>query len=480
MSNSNESGTKEITSTANHIQLLQWTPEAFAGIDPTRNFVLYLNQAPIVGFEGDQGLGKTSLINCLIAHLGGDEAVNSIHVETNPEGKKTETRKSTLTFKDIRKPEITYEVRINKSAVSIKRIENADGTMLTTTVDKPKSFLFDMFGPIGISPMILKERDGKKQVEWIRSLYKFTADQIRQEQIMQTKYKDKFGKRTLVNNDLKRLKTEVSGTPYYKFDNEQKCFVPAEQLDIDTKFVAENNLDEDAINSKFAEATNRNRQLTEAQTRLRERKNEQETIQKQIDDLKRQLDLKVIELQTVNSKIQTGEQYVKELENAPAELETVRLQMQNAGDVKLKKQNLETAAKKVQEYQDKEDEQVKLNADLDELKIERKNFIKQFTPEIPGLELVINDGIDNEKEEGLYYHGRTPQQLSESELWDLFMQICRSVGIHFMFIENLNSLGSEAIDRINWYVNEGYGQVFYTAMQRGVKELKVTLHHQLQ
>ena len=27
---------KEITSTANHIQLLEWKPEAFAGIDPSR------------------------------------------------------------------------------------------------------------------------------------------------------------------------------------------------------------------------------------------------------------------------------------------------------------------------------------------------------------------------------------------------------------------------------------------------------------
>lgn len=477
--NEQSSASAEVKSTANHIQLLKWVPEEFAGIDSSRNFVFYLNEAPIIGFEGDQGVAKTSLLNCLIAHLGGEEAPNSLHITDLPEGKKQVGRKSTLTFKDKRYENISYEVRIGKSSIIVKKMEDVEGTVITSSVDKPKSFLYDMFGPIGISPMSLKENNGKKQIEWVRSLYKFTPAQEKEEQVIQTQYKQKFQQRTGVNNDVKRIKQEIINLGYYKFDSENSCFISNDVLQKDLEFVKKNDLNEDEIKKKFETATENNRKLTEATTRLETRNREKENIEKEIADLKRQLDLKVIELEQKSTQIVTGKQYVEEYKNAPVELEQVRVLMENVGEVKLKRQNIATAKAKVDEYQKQEDEQVKLNGDLDELKIRKKNFIKQFTPDVPGIELVVNDGIDNDREEGIYYNNRTPQELSESEIWDFFMQICHAVGIHFMFIENMNSLGSAAVERINWFVQNGYGQVFYTAMQRGQKEMKLTMHTQL-
>lgn len=467
---------KEVTSTANHIQLLTFKPEAFAGIDPSRNIILHLNEAPIIGIEGDQGTFKTSMISCIIAHLGGEEISNSQHAAKDAGGKTTYSRKSSLTFVNKKDPSVTYESKVGKSSITIKKMEDVDGTIVTSNINAPKEFLWNTFGPIGLSPMQLKEMNGKKQIEWIRKLYKFTAEQAKQEEVIKVKYKNKFTERTAVNNDMKRLFTELSGTQYFSWDKENGCYVPTELKASDEKFVKDNSEDEAAINSKF-ELANKNMQLlTAANTRLDQRKLEKKTIEGEIEELRKKLEAKQLDLAAKDKEIEVGAQYVKDLEKAPQELEDAKKKMQDIGEVKLKKSNLATADNKLVQYNDKEQKQIQLTADLDELKIERKNFIKQFTPDIPGLELVVNDGIDEEKEEGMYYNERTPQELSESMLWDLYIQILRAVNCHFVCIENLSSLGSEAIDRLNWFVKEGHGQVFYTAMQRGVKEMKITMH----
>ena len=470
---------KEVFSTANHIQLLQWKPEAYAGIDPSRNLVIYLNEGKIIGFEGDQGTGKTSLLECLITHLGGEEVANSQHV-TIKEGKVEKARKSSLTFKDTRTPNITYEIKVGKSSVTIKKMEDVEGTIVSGTVDSPKNFLWNTFGPIGVSPMKLKEMDGKKQIEWIRNLYKFTADQLKKEQVIKTKYKTKFDERTGVNRDVTRLYKEVGDTGYYTWDKDNSTWVPSPLKEADQKFVSENTDNEEEITKQFEKANQDMQQLTAAKTRLEQRNVEKKQIVDEIAELERKLAAKKEELTAKVQQIETATQYIEQLKNAPEELENIREKMQRVGDVKLKKQNLATSEAKVKEYDEKQEQQIQLNADLDELKIDRKNFIKQFTPDIEGLELVVHDGIDNtEKKEGMYFNGRTPAEMSESELWDIFMQILRSVKCYFICIENLSSLGTAAIERINWFVKEGHGQVFYTAMQRGQKEMKVTMHTEI-
>jgi len=470
---------KGITSTANHIQLLSLKPEAFAGISASQNIILHLNEAPIIGIEGDQGTFKTSLISCLIAHLGGEEISNSQHSEKDAAGKTSYSRKSSLTFVNKKDPSITYESKIGKSSITIKKMEDVDGTVVTSNINAPKEFLWNTFGPIGLSPMQLKEMTGKKQIEWIRKLYKFTAEQAKQEEVIKAKHKNKFAERTAVNNDMKRLFTEIGATQYFSWDKDNGCYIPTELKAADEKFVKDNSEDEAAINSRFEAANKDMQQLTAATTRLEQRKLEKTNIQNEIDELKRQIEAKELQLQQKEKEIETGKQYVEDLKNAPEELEAAKKKMQDIGEVKLKRANISAADVKLKQYHEKEQKQIELTADIDELKIERKNFIKQFTPDIKGLELVVGDGIDEEREEGMYFNGRTPQELSESMLWDLYIQILRAVNCHFVCIENLSSLGSEAIDRLNWFVKEGHGQVFYTAMHRGVKEMKITMHTEI-
>jgi len=491
---------KEKVSTPNNIQLMEFKPQYFGGIRPDMNFVFYLGDGPVVGFQGDQGLCKTSLLNCLILLLGGEEAVNAMNVTTDEKGKRQKNKTASLTFKDKRNENVTYEVRVTKTAYSVKKIELTEGASkpVTYNIESPKAFMRDLFGPIGISPMVLKEKDGKAQIEWIRSLYRFSKDELELERRITDNLKAKFKDRTAVNNDIKRLKNEVSNTGYYTWDEENKVFVANQKRQDDSKNVAENLKGEDEIKAAM-EAAQENIRKRDLGVQTMERLVDDEKkckqsivdIEEEIKQLQLRLGNKRNELAEIEKRKTAGEEYNKQFENAQAEFDAAQQQMLNLGSLQIMKTKLEEADTKNKDFNTKTDTKITVTTAIDELRLARKQFIETFTPKIEGIKVIIDEGIDknNAEEgeedkpnpdkdlpEGIYYNDRSMQELSESELWKFFMLICKELGVRFLFIENSQNLGTDAANTINWFVNEGYGNVFYTAMMRGQKELQFTIN----
>lgn len=469
---------KEKMSTPNHIQLLELKPEAFGGIRPDMNFLFHLSGGPIIAITGDQGQCKTSLLNCLITLLGGDEPANSENVQpAAKEGEKPKKqKKALLTFKDIRSENVTYEVRLTNSAYTVKKIEITEGTPVTSNIESPKTFMRNFFGPIGQSPMILKEKDGKAQIEWVRSLYKFSPDELKLETEIKTNTKTKFDKRTEVNKDLKRLYKEVADTSYYAWDDTNKCFVPQPQKQEDQKNITDNLKDEETLLSNANAAKEKLDKKNLYTQRLENLAQAKLNSERTIDELRIKLQQEEAKLLETNTTIETGKKYLEEVKDAQTEFDNAQKAMMNVGELKILNTKIKDADEKKVKYDELEAEKILLDKAITELRQLKKEFINSIIPKIEGLELVVNDDIDKDREEGLYYQNHTMQQLSESELWDLYMQICRHLGVRFMFIENAQSLGSDAVERINWFVREGFGSVFYTAMMRGVKELQFTIN----
>jgi hypothetical protein len=467
---------KEVYSTQRNVQLLQFNPESFGGIRPDMNLVFYFGDVSVVGFTGDQGQGKTSLLNCLIASLGGEEANNSIH-ESVEDGKVVKSRKSTLTFKETGNDLVTYVVTMTKTAITLKRIDTTSGTPVSSVIESPKTFLRNIFGPVGITPMILKEKDGKKQIEWIRSLYKFTPEQLAQEKELKKTILTNYTKRTDVNKDVKRLNAELKQDIYFSWDDENKTFVPSAQLKADQLFIEKNNLSEEELRGQSIEINERMRQLTQARTRVEQLQTEERVCEERIASLEEKIKYEKALLFSTKEKISTGNEYIKNLEPVEVESEQIQEKLIEIGKVSLKKNNIYISNRKLNEFNQIVDQQIELNAIIDSARSQLISFVKEFTPEIEGLEIIITDSaIDVQKEEGLYYMGRTMAQLSESELWDFYLQICKYFDIRFMFIENVQSLGSAAIERLNWFVENNYGYVFYTAMVRGLSEMTLKLN----
>jgi hypothetical protein len=104
---------------------------------------------------------------------------------------------------------------------------------------------------------------------------------------------------------------------------------------------------------------------------------------------------------------------------------------------------------------------------------------KTYLPPIDGLEIQVNTGIDNERAEGIYYNDKTLAQLSESELWDLFMRIWNEKGVRFIFCENINALGSEAIKTLNKLSKDGC-TIFATQMDRSKKTIGISFEAKIE
>jgi hypothetical protein len=114
-------------------------------------------------------------------------------------------------------------------------------------------------------------------------------------------------------------------------------------------------------------------------------------------------------------------------------------------------------------------EQIK-DKNLDDL----QKLTKKFMPDIKGFELRIPKGMDDDSPEGLFYNGKTLAQLSESELWGLFFEIWEQKQVRFVFVENVSSLGTNAIETLNFLATQGV-KVFANSMDRKKDVMKITI-----
>lgn len=112
------------------------------------------------------------------------------------------------------------------------------------------------------------------------------------------------------------------------------------------------------------------------------------------------------------------------------------------------------------------------DAKKDKLKMDLMKVTKKYLPEIEGLEIKIATGMDDE-EEGIYYNNKTMAQLSESELWSLFFQIWEQKQVRFVFIENVSSLGTDAVGVLNMLAENGV-KIFASMMDRKKGSMKIS------
>jgi seryl-tRNA synthetase len=209
-------------------------------------------------------------------------------------------------------------------------------------------------------------------------------------------------------------------------------------------------------------------------------KKQKEDIKKIEDEILRlqaKLETEKQNLSDTEESIEKGKVYVEERKDAEKEYQEIRKEVMDYGSIETLRKLLSESKQTLDNYNTYEEAKKECEAIMDTCEADLKNLTKQYTPPIEGLEVVVAN-IDSAKPEGVYYQGKNIAHLCESELWDLCLQVWKCTGIRVVFIENSSSLGSDAVQRINWFANNG-GYVFITTMQRGYKELKVSFHKEL-
>lgn len=457
---------KQVLSTENHLRFVKLTAESYGGIHKDMQLVIMFDDVKrIIGLTGDQGTCKTSTLSLVKALLGAEEVPNAINA----------TDKTKAGEFVIKKGDDTYITRLTKSSFTVTKIEK---DLSRSKKDTPKAFLRNLIGPIGINPMELKYMKGKEQIKWMRDLYQFTAEQIELESKILKNKETAYASRKNINARIDTLKSEIKGTGLYGWDDHNKTFVKQETLYAAQKILSESVLDEKIVTDTFEEKNkilNDYNKGVEGVAMLSEKITSAE---KEIVALKLKLEEREKELVALKERKQTGDKYIEDNKNIKEEYDKALKDVQDIGKVQELKKSVDSVNIKITEFNSTEEQQKNLNSQLVEYDVLVKKFVKDFTPDIPGLEIVL-PGIDAAKEEGVYLNEKTPAMLSESELISFCVQLWASQGVKIGVIENITSLGTEAIDQINKFASDYGAYIFYSAMDRGKSKIQITFHDKI-
>lgn len=487
-------------------KLTKYEPKSFAGINEknaAESIIVMFPDQNICGFVGDQGTNKTSNLACLKTLLGGLLPENAINSEDD-----NLKASVSIAMEDGK----ILDATVDKNNFRLYLTQEINGKPARVTVPSPKKFIQDLIGPLGVSPMFLKSMDGEKQVAWLRGIANLSEDQIKLEGEILTNYKTTFARRTQVNRDVKRLKSELGTSPFYDYDDKHNRFLENSGYQSVISLHEKGAGDEDAIRTQFEAATKEMNTLTSYRSRkedleVQKKKGEAAILatQSEIERLQKQLELQQSDLAELDSKITLGNEYIQSLEGAEDRLRVAQESMMNLNKFIQQKKHADDDTKRVAEYHGSLDEVVLLNEKLDKLEVAKMEFVQAITPEVPGMEVCVAKEMDVEFESeayrllnpeateedvskhvmnlkvknktGIFFNGSSIAQLCESELWDLCLNLWEYTGVNVVFIENLHDLGTNAVEQVNKFAEKGI--VFYSQMERGQKDLQITFQSKI-
>lgn len=456
----NEQGSvkdKEV-STKQFIRFVRYNPRSFAGLHKDLNIAIVFDDPDkrMLAITGDQGTGKTSSLQALYSICGGMPPKNAVN----------ETDKAIDNELVFERGGEQYVVRQTKGSFTVTRHKDGEKSKM----DAPKEFLKKVIGPIGLNPMDLKNMKGKDQIDWIRDLIPFTPDRLEGEKkLLADKQKD-YDLRTDKKKTVKQLIGEITSDGYYTYDEDKSKFAPTAKFTEDTELVSKSELNEEVVGDKFKIAGQKKDSYNAAVLELNTLAEKRAVSAVRVEELRQLLEEEINKGVAIQERIDKGNTWVEENKTAIKEYDALFKQMQALSDVRLKNSSLVSVGQKLEKVATVSAEVKDLDKKLDQHLADHKKFIQSFTPKIEGLEIVVS-GTDDKRDEGIYYKEKTMIMLSESEIFELYIQLLAYLNIQVAIIENVTSLGSAAIERINWFAEKSGGYVFYSAMERGQEKL---------
>lgn len=451
-----------------------------SNLDPDGGVLIVFPQhSHVTLLEADQGRGKTSVITCI------REAFGNIGEPLNAVNSLDEDKK--YKFRVYGKDGALYEIRGTRSTYVLEEITteepygpakvNEKGKEIKKEVKSPKETIVKLLGPSGVDPNTLKNMKPSEQVQWIRSLYSLSQEALTLEYENTKKRATAYASRTEANRQHKHYKALVEASAFYadwqsheqyfsstNFDNLQEE-IQADQKGYQNYEAAKNKLvvfEENLERLTTVEILSCEKEIAEL---------EQKLVQ-----ARKALETKLEEKKAVEEKINLAKNYIQENEKFVARHEAVQKKIQEASEFKMKKQAFEQMKHNKQQMDHFADESIRLTHILDACDQWKKEFVKTFTPNIEELEICIPD--EKDPREGLFYRGKASNQWCESEAWEVASLIWEQLGIRIIFVENVSSLGSGAVEKLNHFANNG-GYIFGSLMNRQEKNLKITITNNL-
>lgn len=419
---------------AQDVHLKQLEAKSFMGIDSSSPIIIDFSKAKknqnVVKLTGDQGTRKTSTITALMYLLGAAFNID----QKNFKNLNDDTIDLSLDFEHNGEK---YKAEVKGTRFSLKSFVKEKWI----PESQPKELIRKMVGPLGVSPMFLKEMAGKKQIQWFKDMFGTDENSSKKEVKLVSDINELFENRREANRTIKNLRGSLTENPLYAdYEGNMKKFK--------TTVSAEKE------KAAYEAITKRNRDYEKGKELLVDLGEELSDTQIEIGRLKVQLQEAEKSEKDIQARLEKGRKYVDDNKDVPKEYKKAEQDWMNLSKTISDQNAWKDVVKKQKELDEFETASLLADGALDDLRKSLLALTKTYLPDIEGLEMKIRTGLD-EEEEGLYYNGKTLAMLSESELWALFTQIWELKGVRFVFCENANSLGSDAIAILNKLAKEG-------------------------
>lgn len=412
---------------------------AFAGISPSAPLIIDFTQSKFVRMEGDEGRGKTSMINALLVASG--------QLAREKDFVNLDTGKIDINFEFVGKDGYNYSVRATKSSF----ILSYEGEAIPEPITKMKELL----GVVGVSPMDIKYKPLKEIVKWLATYSNINPEEF-QKKLDKHKVNIKAAQeaRRDANKSVKGLTEYLNNEDLYlDWEGSEKKFKKA--------------VDISELSNKLKVAGNASDKLVQAQEKIKQLNSRKNSIDEQIARL-------TAEAEEINTSIAAGNKYLEANKDAGKEYDAIRKEYDNAAAQSIAYNKWQEIKRKKIELD--EFETHSQNADAKEKKIlqDVKELQAEILPDIKGVSLVTEDTHEDGKviKEGLYWNGKNFAQLSESETWDLVLMIWRKYKVRVVVVDNYSSLGSMAAEILQKLSKDG-AYILAAQMDRSKKELEI-------
>lgn len=430
----------------------------FQGIDTNRPIVLEFpkqsaktKKRPIIKLSGDQGVGKSSFLHALLyatAQGFGIKDQNLVNIETGKMNGEFEFDKDGESWK------VVY----TKTTFKLYRLFVAEDDQGWIPQGAEDSQLKRLIGNVAISPMKLKVDDGKKQVDWLFNMLNVPATIVEKTRELGKRIKEVGGARSSSNAEYNFLKKQLSEDPLYtNWEESEKKY--AEKKDAES---VKQKLD--ALGTERVRLQEGREKLARIKQKITDQEKDLVEVEKKITELKKS----IAELKESREK---GENFIKQNNKLDKQWELVQQELIDITaylSIQKRWEVIKTKKAEMEEFEDLIQNGDRVKSDL--LK-QKRDLLAGILPDINGLDVQTDDEIDGLKA-GIYLHGRNPFQLSESELFDLYLQLCKAQGVTMVVVENITSFGSDVITNLNALAKAGV-YVWASEMARGKNELKI-------
>lgn len=439
------------------LNLIQFEAKDFMGISSDAPILIDFSKSRgnAVKLSGDQGTRKTSTITALMYIMGASFSVDT----KNFFNQKDEAIDVELKFKYDGDE---YQVVANGTRFQLKR-KFKDRWVPES---EPKNMLRKMFGNLGVSPMFLKDLRGKDQIKWIKETFGVEEEASKKEVKLTNGLKEAEVTRRDVNREIKSLKGALDVEPLYNdYENSLKKFGGV----ISAKKEKE----------RYDELSDKVRKYDVAKNELSRLSSDLSSKQLEVNELEVKLEAAKKSALDMKGRIEKGKVWLDENKNINKEFDEASAAWMNLSKTLADHDKWKTILKREKEYTERQDAVNIVNDQIDKMRKDLLKLTKTYLPDVPGLEIRVKTGIDDE-DEGIYYNNKSLAMLSESELWDLFVDhIWPAKDVFFIFCDNLSSLGSEALKNMNKLLKEKKAMIFASEMDRSKDEINITVTSKL-